>query len=809
MSINGSILYDNASLNSAALPSVGDIEVIGAANGTFIAVWVDSNGFGADLSGSALVVRVFDPTGVALIPEGNANTVVTAGNQDQPDLVALDDGGAALVYTSGGGDIYFERRDATGTIINAGALSATSSIESQAAVTGYGSNGLFVAYQDFENGNFGIKARVVDQFGNVSSEIIVDNQADNQTAPAVDTLANGNAVIAYIDQVDPSGNSIVRAAFINPASNFGAGNILVTTTGARINSVDVAALSDGGFVVVWEEGATGSRDVFYQLYDALGNLEKGRTAVDANEVETFGATVEAGADGFALSYFNTDTGPQIGGTGGLVQFQRLWWYDNAGNIVSQEGLAVDIGQSNSLDAAVASDNRSVQILASGSPGDVDITGRVLDGYRTSVSGTGGADALFANRNGGVSVLGLGGNDRLYALEGNDTLLGGSGDDILFGNRGTDLMDGGSGVDTVDYTYLGGAVTLLSRGVIDKQGLGVDTLQSSFGPGGVQASIERIVGASGFQNRIDGENSADSTFNVDLAAGTLQILFDSSSPIAGDQLVFQIANFTHFNGTANADIVAGDGQANDLRGADGNDILFGKGGNDFIVGGGGDDYLAGGMGSDTIFGSEGNDTFAADLDGVGDQLGAGAGTDTITYAPATTAIELNLQSLTAIGVQIGADAISGFERAITGSGNDLLIGGAGTLFLSGGGGADTLLGGSANNELDGGSGNDFVRGYAGADRIIGGSGNDTLQGDFNADTFVFANGFGSDTIVDFEAFNNVEKIDLAGVSDITSYADLVANHLLQSGQDALILDGVNSIRLLGVSVADLDANDFVF
>mgnify|MGYP001949596934 FL=1 len=44
MSINGSILYDNASLNSAALPSVGDIEVIGEADtnwtqeGTFSAV---------------------------------------------------------------------------------------------------------------------------------------------------------------------------------------------------------------------------------------------------------------------------------------------------------------------------------------------------------------------------------------------------------------------------------------------------------------------------------------------------------------------------------------------------------------------------------------------------------------------------------------------------------------------------------------------------------------------------------------------------------------------------------------------------
>src|SRR5262249_50794085 len=55
------------------------------------------------------------------------------------------------------------------------------------------------------------------------------------------------------------------------------------------------------------------------------------------------------------------------------------------------------------------------------------------------------------------------------------------------------------------------------------------------------------------------------------------------------------------------------------------------------------------------------------------------------------------------------------------------------------GLNTILGTSADDVLVGTAGNDFMSGLAGNDRLTGGLGNDT---------FVFALGFGNDTITDF-------------------------------------------------------------
>ena len=54
-----------------------------------------------------------------------------------------------------------------------------------------------------------------------------------------------------------------------------------------------------------------------------------------------------------------------------------------------------------------------------------------------------------------------------------------------------------------------------------------------------------------------------------------------------------------DGTSGNDIIAGDGLANTINGAGGNDLLFGAAGNDKLTGGAGRDLLAGGAGGDTF------------------------------------------------------------------------------------------------------------------------------------------------------------------------------------------------------------------
>lgn len=74
----------------------------------------------------------------------------------------------------------------------------------------------------------------------------------------------------------------------------------------------------------------------------------------------------------------------------------------------------------------------------------------------------------------------------------------------------------------------------------------------------------------------------------------------------------------------------------------------------------------------------------------------------------------------------------------------------------------------------------------------------------------------DTVVDLDggagndALDGDEEIDLSGVASIGGFKDLKNNHMSQAGADVVIddLDG-NTLTLAGVSLSDLDKDDFMF
>lgn len=98
------------------------------------------------------------------------------------------------------------------------------------------------------------------------------------------------------------------------------------------------------------------------------------------------------------------------------------------------------------------------------------------------------------------------------------------------------------------------------------------------------------------------------------------------------------------------------------------------------------------------------------------------------------------------IVFGGDIDNGLlDNAIQGTGSDnIVIGNGGNDWLS------VVAGNSGRNLLDGGSGDDTIGGGDGADVLIGGSGNDVLKGGKGGDAYVFAAGFGQDTLTDFDA-----------------------------------------------------------
>ena len=257
----------------------------------------------------------------------------------------------------------------------------------------------------------------------------------------------------------------------------------------------------------------------------------------------------------------------------------------------------------------------------------------------------------------------------------------------------------------------------------------------------------------------------------------------------NDLISGLGGADTIDGGAGNDIIAGGDQNDNLFGGDGNDIINGQRGADFLYGGAGDDLVLGGNRNDRLFGEDGNDR----VFGGNDQ-----------------------------------DIVEG------GAGNDIVRGGNGDDQLFGDEGNDAIFGGTGRDRLEGGDGDDFLSGRGGFDVLDGGAGDDTLEGGVQADTFVFVNtefirgtgdsvASGNDTITDFAANNNAEKIDLSGVIDIIDFQDLVDNHMVQDGANVVIsfgadfgrggnifTDGVaGSITLLNVDINDLDAVDFIF
>lgn len=345
-------------------------------------------------------------------------------------------------------------------------------------------------------------------------------------------------------------------------------------------------------------------------------------------------------------------------------------------------------------------------------------------------------------NTGGPITGTAGHDQLSGTTGADTISGMAGNDTLMGGEHNDMLDGGSGHDRID----GGA------GHDEIHGwTGNDTLTGGTG-------ADTLLGDTG-NDQINGESAFD-----ELRGGD---------------------GHDHLTGGTGADTLYGDGGNDTLYGNTGVDLLYGGDGNDWMSpgdgadaahGGAGDDYIIGRTGWDTLYGNAGDDTLYGS-DGQ-DRLFGGDGADFLSGG-------------------YGWDHIEG------GVGDDSLYGNIGADTLLGGSGNDLLSGASGDDWLSGGAGDDSLYGNQGVDRLDGGAGDDELRGGTLSDTFVFAEGFGRDTITDFEDFQDVLQFD-ADLTDAETAADLLDAHARQvpggikidfGDGDLLFLEGLSSIAAL--------------
>ncbi|MEL7200271.1 MAG: calcium-binding protein [Pseudomonadota bacterium] len=445
-------------------------------------------------------------------------------------------------------------------------------------------------------------------------------------------------------------------------------------------------------------------------------------------------------------------------------------------------------------------------------------------------GTNASETLFGTNEEDFLAAGLGndavnggaGDDGLNGEAGNDTLNGGAGNDTLVGEAGNDRIDGGAGND---FALSGDGNDLLIGNTGDddlRSGRDNDTIRGGAGNDLLvsQAGNDSLSGG-------DGNDFLTSGAMADTLNGGGNR--DTLNGGAGDDLLFGGTDIDMLNGGAGNDrlfgntgndLIAG-GSGNDFAdGGIGNDVLSLSSGNDTLNGNRGDDTLNAGVGDDlidggdgndeinaasgrdTIFGGNGNDAIASGDDA--DFVAAGTGNDTVNAGNSNDTVFGN-QGNDFIAGRVGDDLLSGQD------GNDTVNGGSGNDTINGGAGNDLLVGETGNDVINGGNGNDFIVGGGGDDVLSGGPGGvDRFRGGEGADTFIFANGFGVDVIEDFNADEIGERIDLSAVGAITSFSDLINNHVsTDSSGNTVIAAGANRLVLVDVAIGDLSADDFLF
>ena len=256
------------------------------------------------------------------------------------------------------------------------------------------------------------------------------------------------------------------------------------------------------------------------------------------------------------------------------------------------------------------------------------------------------------------------------------------------------------------------------------------------------------------------------------------------------IAYVVFGFTSLDliGTAEDDVLVGEGGDDFISGLDGSDILIGQGGNDEIFGGNGDDFIDAGGGNDVVDGGNSGD----------DRIIGGAGDDSLSGGRGLDVIEGGS----------GNDTING------GSGKDRLEGGSGNDTINGGNGKDIIEGGSGNDTINGGSNQDLIFGDTGDDNISGGGGNDTINGASGNDELFGNNGndliFG-DTGDDFiDGGNNNDEINgsfgddnIIGGRGADQLIGGVGNDTLDGGGGNDLLIGIDISNPLVAGISEID------
>lgn len=475
----------------------------------------------------------------------------TANDQLDGHVAGLEGGGYVIVWNSlqtGAGvytGIYGQRYDASGTPIGGEFQVHTASpyYQEEPAVTALVGGGFVVTWETWlQDGNLdGVYAQVFDASGvAVGGEFQVNTYTTAyQRNAEVTAMSDGGFVIVWqsINQEAPTSGYGVYAQRYDASGVADGGEIRVNSyTSSQQDEASVAALEDGGFIVTWQSHGqnAGRIGVYAQRYDDTGGKSGGEFSVQSDAtVDRHSPEVAAlVGGGFVITWESDDQDGDLRGVYAQI-------FDDTSMKVGGEFAVNSFTKNEQSEARVAG-------LPDG--------GFVVVWQSNEQDGSsGGVYGQRYDSNGAV----IGGEFAVNSY----TLNSQSSPDIAVN------ADGGFIVSWQSYNQ-------------DRAGLGIYAQQfdaALFGTADADTIIDN-VGA----NLIEGQG--------------------------GDDVLKGKGGKDYLYGSGGADTLYGGAKRDKLFGGAGFDTLYGGADNDVLKGNAGIDTLEGGMGKDTMFGGSGVDTF---------------------------------------------------------------------------------------------------------------------------------------------------------------------------------------------------------
>ena len=631
--------------------------------------------------------------------------------------------------------------------------------------------------------------------------------------PQIVALTNGNFLVSWTDRTnlaDTAPGSDILGQLYDPLGVAIGGPIRLNTNNADNESqADIAALPNGGFVIVYVDPSSSGDAVRWNIRSASGALVSNGSVSGVSPGVTFSQPeVVANADG-SFAVMTRDDNSSILEKN---QFTFTKLFDAAGNELGTQdgrlegGLAgYDIAQLASGSFVIVEANKlAFSPLASFNlPSFINLGILARDGSvittnffpfrdkgKESQEAAPFVEFFDPNLAALTPVPGFASTQRFVVVFTSDS---GSRDDIVFS-----IFDGDQVV--VNQRFV------TSDTEIDNEAAVVALPDGGF----------FIVWDDDTNDRLEGQrfDAAGNTVGTQLLLAT--------GPVSGPELTLTTdgrilvtwleSGAVHsmildprltVTGTAGADVLTAVTAPSTLNGLDGNDRLFGSlfndtldggtgndtlfgrdgtdrliggDGNDTLAGGANDDLLLGGAGNDTALGEAGNDTFVGDAGN--DVFNGGDGLDTADYRASTVAVAVNLLTGQGVAGLAAGDSYVSVEAVL------------GSVF------ADSILGNSAANLISGSNGNDTLTGLGGNDSLFGGFGDDTLNGGADADTL--AGSVGQDEVSYAGALSGVTLNLTSGARGGDALGDVLTSIEVVRGssRDDLLTGGATAITLLG-------------